>query len=1237
MIHNATLFDPHGSVGRACFALVLLIVTAAPALGADCNGNGIDDACDLDCGMTGGPCDVPGCGLSIDCNGNAVPDECDLSGGTSQDCDGNAIPDECDMALGASGCPFTYTLSENTTGIEDSRFTGPPDDVYYGLGGQIVTFEFDCGWVIDGPGPDITVYEIDGGTAEFDSMTVWVSVDGVSFVNIDSARFSAINIPGDETHGSNSYARSYDLGPSGFRAVRYVRIDGDGTGGSGPSTGFDLDAIGAIHRLGRDCDSSGTLDACETLDDCDSDGIPDSCYVAADLDPDCNGNGTIDECDVTAMTSLDCDADLVPDECEPDCNTNGVADDCDISGGFSDDCNSNLVPDTCDLSLTTFTAESEPISPVANGWPGEFTIPAAFSSDADVSVSVEAVGDFDATNEYLDVNLNGTNVGRLLDIATTHCASAIDSLVVPAETFNDLVHGGDATFQFVASSYAAAIECLEPTITVTVQYQPVLDCNSNGNLDACDIGTGSSTDLNLNGIADDCEVDCNSNGAPDDYDIEQGTSLDCNANDIPDECDVAASTSLDCNSNLVPDECEVDCNTNGIPDDCDIAAATSLDCDDNEIPDECDMVYGADGCAFPDGVLDNSTGAESWRFIGPPDDQYYGLGGQIVTLQFGCGFVVDGAGPDITVYELDGGSAEFNLLGDVLVSENGVDFVSIKATQTTAVNIPGDEAHGSNSFARSYDLAGSGVPVARFVRLDGSGTGGAGPSTGFDLDAIGAINRIGRDCDSSGVIDLCEGLPDCDGNLLPDACEYYLDPDCNANGVLDECDISGATSTDLNVNGIPDDCEPDCNDNDQPDDYDISSGFSTDCNHNDLPDECDLDGGGSLDCNSDGFPDECPICPDVEVSFVMDVSTSMNDEGAALCSNITQVAADLAADLIDVDNELMAIMAPGTGIYSCLTESVVGNYGTTVPGSPPPNNTTLGDCPGGVEVGSEDWGRATSVVAGNKPWLSDSVRLVVPLSDEGPWCGSPVTDPGVDRDSIVHAIWAAQTYGVIVSPVTCSGSPGAMIDMAQQLADATGGQRFASTLPAEDLADGLKSIIYDACDSVNDCNRNDVPDSCELAAGTLEDCDSSGRPDICEADCNGNGYHDSCDIGWGTSQDVNSNAVPDECEAITLTLDSADLTWTPVDGAIGYDVVWGDLSVLTSGSGNFTTATSGCTANDHPTTTAPHASHAPGPGEALWFLVRGVLGTMELSYDAFSPTQAAPRDAAIEASASSCP
>jgi hypothetical protein len=1380
------------------------MAVAPNAVGADCNGNGLEDACDIDCGVPAGPCDLPGCGGSADC-------------------DLNGFPDECDLATGADGCPFTPGLSENTTGADDGIFVGPPDDVYYGLGGQIVTYAFDCGFVVDGPGPDLTVYEVDTGSSEFAGFEIFVSADGIDFVDITDSQGAAVNIPGDETHGSNSFARSYDLAAGGIKMARYVRLDGAGSGAAGPSTGFDLDAIGAIHRLGLDCDGSGTLDVCEALEDCDANLVPDVCELAAGLDPDCNASGSLDLCDAGGA-SPDCDGDLVPDECQVDCNGNGEPDTCDVTGGASDDCNVNGNPDECDLALGLFTADSGALSRFGSGSPQTFTLPSAFAAEGDVTLTVTVSGDFDASNEYVDVEINGTPVGRVLESGAGHCTEATEALVVDADTFNVAVGGGDAVIELVTPSTVSTIECVDARVSLLVEYDPFLDCNVNLEIDHCDIAGGGSTDVNSNGLPDECEPDCNGNTIPDDWDIGQGTSGDCNGNAIPDECDVASATSLDCNGNVVPDECEIDCNGNTVPDDCDLDAGTSPDCDANLVPDECDLAVGGDGCPFPFVLSENTTGVDDGLFTGPPDDQYYGLGGQIVTYEFDCGFVVDGPGSDLTVYEVDFGSSEFGSV-EVLVSLDGASFVSIDASQGAAVNIPGDEAHGSNGFARSYDLASAGVRLARYVRLDGVGSGGAGQTTGFDLDAVGAIHRQGRDCDASGTLDACEVLDDCNANFLADLCELAagLDPDCNTNGqidacdvtamtsldcngdlvpdecqadcntnavpddcditggtsldcndngepdecdlaltafssdsgplsrigsglpqtaviprpfpaagdvtltatavgdleasgewidvdlngvalgrlfeltgatcvpavdslvipvevfndavagtdgtfqfvatssvsptqcveayisvtveydavvdcnanaTLDPCDISGGASTDLNVNGTPDDCEPDCNENSQPDDYDIEQGFSVDCNDNATPDECDLASGGSSDCNNDQRPDECAICPPVEVVFIMDTSSSMTDEGAALCADIVQVAADLEADLIDVESALLGIETGGGGIFSCLTNGVAELYGTTVPGDPPAGNEILGDCPGGNEVAIEDWGRATSVTAGLRLWASD-VRVIVPISDEGPWCGNPVTDPGVDRDSIVHAIGVALNNDVTVSPITGTGSSAAVIDLATTLAEATGGLRLSSTQPADDLFESIRSVIVDACASISDCNDNLVPDECDLSSGTSKDCDFSTVPDECEADCNLNGLHDDCDIAAGTSDDVNVNAVPDECEMILLLLDSENLLWTPVQGAIGYDVVLGDLAALRGGVGDFTAATDACLGENYPDTTMSHDGD-PLPGVGVWYVVRGVLGTAAMSYDSFAATQVESRDTEIDASTFGC-
>ncbi len=61
--------------------------------------------------------------------------------------------------------------------------------------------------------------------------------------------------------------------------------------------------------------------------------------------------------------------------------------------------------------------------------------------------------------------------------------------------------------------------------------------------------------------------------------------------------------------------------------------------------------------------------------------------------------------------------------------------------------------------------------------------------------------------------------------------------------------------------------------------------------------------------------------------------------------------------------------------------------------------------------------------------------------------------------------------------------------------------------------------------AANDCNANEIPDTCELDGN---DCDGNGVPDDCQFDCNNNGVIDDCE----PITDCNDNLVPDECELV---------------------------------------------------------------------------------------------------------
>ena len=143
---------------------------------------------------------------------------------------------------------FPATLILNTTGQVDSRFTGAPDDVHWGLGGQVVVYDFGLNHILNGTGQDFNIYETDNGSVEFSKIDVFVSQDNVTWYQVDDSMAAGVRITGDEVHGNDNFFKSYDLDIVGLDWARYLKIDGVGDGGSGSVTGFDLDAVGAINH-----------------------------------------------------------------------------------------------------------------------------------------------------------------------------------------------------------------------------------------------------------------------------------------------------------------------------------------------------------------------------------------------------------------------------------------------------------------------------------------------------------------------------------------------------------------------------------------------------------------------------------------------------------------------------------------------------------------------------------------------------------------------------------------------------------------------------------------------------------------------------------------------------------------------------------------------------------------------------------------------------------------------------
>lgn len=115
--------------------------------------------------------------------------------------------------------------------------------------------------------------------------------------------------------------------------------------------------------------------------------------------------------------------------------------------------------------------------------------------------------------------------------------------------------------------------------------------------------------------------------------------------------------------------------------------------------------------------------------------------------------------------------------------------------------------------------------------------------------------------------------------------------------------------------------------------------------------------------------------------------------------------------------------------------------------------------------------------------------------------------------------------------------------------------------------------------------------------------------------------------------------VPGMVTGLTVTPhpDHIALTWSGAAGASAYDVIRGDLDLLTLGGGDFAVSVLACLADG--TAASPVTDDAdPDPGETFYYLVRaqeacGIPGT----WDSGGPGQVTARDPGIAVSPQTCP
>jgi len=366
---SLTVTNPDGQVASSASGIVTVSGIT------DCNGNGVDDATDIQNGT------------SQDCDSNGVPDECqpDTDGdGTIDPCDG--CPNDPAKTLpGVCGCGVAETDSDGD-GRPDCVDGCPNDPAKTGPG------QCGCGNPDTDSDGDGTANCNDGcpndpaktapgqcgcGTPDTDS-----DGDGTANCNDGCPNDPAKIAPGvcgcgvaDTDSDGDGTPNCNDGCPNdpaktapGLCGCGVADTDSDGDGTPNCNDGCPNDPAktspGACGCGVADTDSDG-----DGTPNC-NDGCPDDpakiapgqcgCGVS-DFDLDADGVANCnDNCDdIGNPGQEDCDGDGNGDVCEiatgaPDCNQNQVPDDCDIAGGTSQDVNGNGIPDSCEPAGVPF-------------------------------------------------------------------------------------------------------------------------------------------------------------------------------------------------------------------------------------------------------------------------------------------------------------------------------------------------------------------------------------------------------------------------------------------------------------------------------------------------------------------------------------------------------------------------------------------------------------------------------------------------------------------------------------------------------------------------------------------------------------------------------------------------------------------------------------------------------------------------------------------------------------------
>ncbi|MCK4660093.1 MAG: hypothetical protein KAV82_11280 [Phycisphaerae bacterium] len=817
-------------------AMVAAIAPVGAAVAGDCNENGIPDECDIDCGASGGPCDIPGCGQSSDCNSNGLPDECDIAVITL--CETSS-----DMSPIGHGFPQVFTL------------VAPPK-----------------------AGGDITLTISASGDFEWSREYLEVEINGVWVGQVFKEEAGGCDGEGYDEESVTVESAVYNFALDSGDGDTLIGLVANTDVGAHECPGSSWVRVEVCYALVRsaDCNTNGVLDECDVAtgisQDCNGNSVPDSCELAGN---DCNTNGILDECDIAGGFSQDCDGNGLPDECR-------------LVMIFSDD-----FPDVEALDpdkwldwdqWSAFPIDYLYVSPPASlridavGW--------VESVELDLSSAALARLEFGWRSRYTEYGDSLTAAfwdgAGWQDITVLEGGPNLESWQFVSETLSAKAFHSGCKLRFKgAGSYGDA--WFIDDVSLSFEYS---DCNDNGVPDECDLASGFSQDCNDTGVPDECELEGTGERVLVSFLLDTDPGWAAQYNWAFGQPTGGGSHNHDPTSgytglNVYGYNLNGDYTNYLNPT---YLTTTPINCESaTEVKLRFRRWLGVDRSRYDRAGIQVSNNGSSWALVW---ENPYDYSGQISesswSLQeYDLSAVADGQ-PTVYIRWYMGSTS-----GSTTYPGWNIDDVEILYQRSlgdcNSNGVP-DECErdlDGDGLIDDCDSDCNGNELPDECDIDCGPVGGDCDTNGcgesLDCNSNGVPDECEADCDTNGIPDAWEiagGAADCNNNGVLDTCEVAV-LDCNASGVPDDCELTG---NDCNNNGIPDECDValrDCNGNGRPDDCDVADGFSLDCNDNGIPDDCDIAEGNSTDCNNNGIPDKC----DITDSMLSDVNgDGMPDE-----------------------------------------------------------------------------------------------------------------------------------------------------------------------------------------------------------------------------------------------------------------------------------------------------------------------------------------------------------------------